>query len=183
MPIDNDSIMLAINEVGESVNSLQPTLLDYIVDGISLIASFATLYALYLAIRDFKTVKKAVSDALSTNNKQIQNNLHVMTLTEACSSSDIIIEEISHALYGSACVRLQRLNEAVIEMMENNTYVDKNKLSDYQKRVSSDINSLHILAVKPDTDIYVNNILLNIQRIHDELKKAESKQTNILKGQ
>lgn len=135
-----------------------------------------------MTVREFTTVKTAVKSALARNNQQIQNTLHIMTLTEACGCSETIMEEISHCQYGAASVRLQHLNNAVIQLIENNPHVDIHVLSRYQQRVSSDINSLHQLASNSAVDLYTNNILHNFQGIHDELKKAESKQTNILKN-
>lgn len=182
MPIENDSILVVLQTVGDDVGSLQPTTFDQFTFWLSFVASIATLIALYIAVREFTTVKDAVNTALTRNNQQIQNTLHIMTLTEACGCSETILEEISQGQYGAASVRLQHLNNAVIQLIENNPHIDKHVLGSYQQRVSSDINSLHQLAANPAAGLYTNNILHNVQNIHDELKKAESKQTNILKN-
>lgn len=131
MPIENDSILVAIHEVGTSVKYLEPSLFDQFSFWLSFVASIATIIALYLAIRDFYTIKEAVNKALAKNNPQIQNTLHIMTLADACSCSESIMEEISHCQYGAASVRLQHLNNAVIQLIENNPYVDRNVLGGY----------------------------------------------------
>lgn len=179
MPVSNDSLSVAINEVNQHVLELQPSALDIFLDCFSFVASAATLISLYFAIRDFKTVKKTVEKALRKNNAQIKKSLHLVSFTEAIGYAETVIEDISHGSYGAAYVRLQHLNRAVLELIENSQYVEKQVLSDYQIRISSDINSLISLSDKPEIDLYTDKIIKNVQHIHDELKKAESQQINI----
>ena len=179
MPVSNDSLSVAINEVNQHVMELQPSLIDIFFDWFSFVASVATLVSLFFAIRDFKTVKSAVEKALQKNNMQIKKSLHLVSFAEAIGYAERVIEDISHGNYSAAYVRLQHLNRAVLELIENSPYVEKQVLSDYQIRISSDIYSLICLSEKPEIDLYADKIIKNVQHIHDELKKAESKQINI----
>lgn len=180
MPLSNDSLSVAISEVNQNVLALEPSTFDIFVVWFSLSASVATFISLCIAIWDFKTVKTAVKTALLKNNVQIKKSLHLVSLTEAIACAEAVIEGVCHENYGAAYVRLQYLNRAVLELIENNQYVDKQVLGDYQKRISSDINSLITLSEKPGFDLYTDKIVKNVQLIHDELKKAESKQINIV---
>lgn len=177
--IDNDSLLIAIREVGHQVSKSYGETFISINNVIAFFASIATLICFFLTIRDFKTVKKAVMSALNINNCQIEKVLHLNTITEAIGFADLTNTEIISSNYGAASVHLQMLNNAVIELIANNTYVDKQLLQSYQARMASDICSLANMSKNPEYNHYTSNILNNVQKVHDELKVVESKQLKI----